>query len=125
VSPSPDPDALAQAVRAAVDAAEGDLARMPFFVRPMARRGFVSRTGLTHDAWRQRLGEVRASDTPASVRARWQGLAGDLARLVEDFRTAPERAAKGMDDPVVLGQVRERASQRVAVVQALVAWVGA
>jgi hypothetical protein len=122
VNPSPDPAALARAVLSAVDDAERDLARMPFFVRPMARRGFASRTGLTHHAWRKRLGEVRAGDTPATAQARWKDVQGDLGKLAEDFRTAPERAAKGMDDPVVLGQVRERASLRVAVVQALVAW---
>jgi hypothetical protein len=123
VSPSPDPAALAQAVLSAVDDAERDLARMPFFVRPMARRGFASRTGLTHDLWRKRLGEVRAGDTRAAALVRWKELAGDLGRLAEDFRTAPDRAAKGMDDPVVLAQVRERAQARVAAVHAMLAWV--
>ena len=118
-----DPAALAQAVRAAVDDAERDLARMPFFVRPMARRGFASRTGLGHDQWRQRLSAVQAGDTPASARARWQELEAALRRLAEDFRDAPERAAKGMSDPVVLGQVRERAVERARAVQALLAWL--
>jgi hypothetical protein len=105
-----------------VEDAERDLARMPFFVRPMARRGFASRTGLDHEAWRQRLAAVLAGDTPAAARARWADLDAALERLAEDFRTTPDRAAKGMSDQAVLRQVRERAEERGRAVAALQAW---
>ena len=36
-----------------------------------SRAGFARRTGLSYDAWRERLGPVRTDDTPASLKARW------------------------------------------------------
>lgn len=122
MSSTPAPLALARAVLAAIDDSERSLGRMPFFVRPMARRGFASRTGLTHEAWRQRLAELGAGDTPAAARARWADLEAALERLAADFRGAPERAAKGMNDPEVLREVRAQSQQRAAAVDALLAW---
>jgi len=122
VSTSAELAVLVAAVRGAIDDAERELSRMPFFVRPMARKGFSSRTGLTYDEWREHLGALRAGDSPSTARARWTGLEAALQRLADDFRTAPERAAKGMRDPVVLNEVRERSVARVKAVDALLAW---
>ena len=74
VSTSAELAVLVAAVRGAIDDAERELSRMPFFVRPMARKGFSSRTGLTYDEWREHLGALRAGDSPSTARARWTHL---------------------------------------------------
>lgn len=120
-APAPPPVAP---VRAAVEEAERDLDRMPFFIRPITRGKFKNRTGLSYDGWRDRLAAIGANDTPASVRARWPEVDDALGRLGADFRGAPERARKGMgDDPVRLRGVEEKAKQRAAAVEALRAWL--
>ena len=116
--------ALARALRQAVDDAEAELARMPFFVRPMVKHGFASRTGRSYGAWRDVLDAVAAAGTPAAARARQPDLAGDLERLAENFRTAPERARKGMGaDAEAMRAVEERARAREAAARALAAWL--
>jgi len=118
--------ALVRAVRQAVDDAEADLGRMPFFVRPMAKRGFAGRTGRSHADWRALLDEVAAAGTAAAARARHPALAGDLDRLAESFRTAPERARKAMGgNAEAMRQVEERSAAREAAVRALAAWLAA
>jgi hypothetical protein len=123
----PDPTTaatLAAAVRQAVDAAEQDLAPMPFFIRPIVKGKFKDRTGLSFDDWRKQLAALRPDDTPASVRARWPQAQAALTRLVADFQGAPERARKGMgDEPERLRRVEQDAKVRAAAAQALLDWL--
>lgn len=110
---------LIRALRQAIDDAEAELAAMPFLIRPMVRRGFASRTGKSHDEWRRALDALASRPTAAAVRA----LADGLERLAENFRTAPERARRGMGgDPAALRVVEERARGREAAARALLAW---
>ena len=108
-------------------ATERDFGSMPFFVRPMVRRGFVRRTGSTMDQWRQTLAQLarqlelsrRQRAVRAEVLAGFAALSAQLERLAEHFRTAPERAARGMKDEAALALVRERAASREQAVRAL------
>jgi hypothetical protein len=123
---SPYPAQLVQALRAALDGIDGDLARMPFFVRPMARRGFTGRTGLDQEGWRQLAGalerDVAGGASAADVRQRHPELRARLEALAENFRAAPERAQKGMGSapPGLVEASREREQ----AVRALLAWIG-
>jgi len=115
--------ALARQLRQIIDETEADLHRMPFFVRPMARRGFVSRTGWSFDDWRRAAESVVAAE-PAAVRARHPELRAALDRLADNYRTAPERVAKGMGGgDAAIAFVRDSARQREAIVRGMIAWL--
>ncbi|WNG36208.1 hypothetical protein F0U60_22845 [Archangium minus] len=124
-----DPVTLVAALRNTLEDTERDFSSMPFFVRPMVRRGFASRTGLGLDEW-QRLAsalvsEVKSDTAPTQVRERHPRLRENLAQLAENYRTAPERASKGMGALAgTLQRVQETSRRREEAVRALIAWLG-
>lgn len=102
---------------------QADIGRMPIFVRPMAKRGYSKRTGMSFSEWErfsrdllQRLlgGRPRARTVRADT-------IQYLEKLSENYRTAPQRAAKFMRDPATLATIRERTEARRRSVQELVA----
>ncbi|MBN1204730.1 MAG: hypothetical protein JXB05_07380, partial [Myxococcaceae bacterium] len=100
VATSSDPFSLLSALRNVLDETERDFTSMPFFIRPMVRRGFASRTGMSLDAWQrlaqELLSQVRSGAEPSQVRERHPRLREALGQLAENYRTAPERASRGM-----------------------------
>lgn len=115
---------LAAGVITALAAAERDLDPMPFFVRPLAKRSFHKRTGLSYEEWHARLGALRPGDTPDSVRTRWPEVERALERLATDFREAPARARKSMGEGhESLPVIDAGAASRTAAVEALLAWL--
>ena len=126
---SPTPVQLVDAVSATLEGVERELGAMPFFVRPMVRSGFGKRTGLSPGDWKELLQalrrEVQAGATPAQVVQAHPKLRKDLEGLAENYRTAPERAKKGMGaEGERLRELQETARQREAAVKALHAWLG-
>ncbi|QRO01480.1 hypothetical protein JRI60_21890 [Archangium violaceum] len=121
---------LVAAFRNAIEDTERDFASMPFFVRPMVRRGFAGRTGQGLDGWRQLatslLTEVKAGTEPARVRDRYPWLREQLEQLAENYRTAPERASRGMMGALTgtLQAVQESSRRREETVRALIDWLG-
>jgi hypothetical protein len=90
---------------------------MPFFVRPMVRRGFAKRSGHDFAGWRVLLGDARRGQ-------RTRELADGLSALAEHYRGAPERARRGMGATqaqlaVVEQRSRERAEAALALQSAL------
>lgn len=117
-----DAAALSREVARAVAESRGELGSMPFFVRPMVKRGFRKRTGRTMEEW-ERLCESVASELDAGDAAavKRRRLIPELERLRESFRTAPERAERGMgNNPAALAAVRERSTRREKLVGDLV-----
>jgi hypothetical protein len=114
-----DPAALIAEVRRALDDAERELADMPFFVRPLIRRGFASRTGRSYDDWRKALDRVTALGRAA------RDLVPDLEKLAENFRTAPVRAARGPagSSPEAMREIEARSAARQGAVRALLSWM--
>ena len=110
---------LIVAVERALAETEGEYAEMPFFVRPMVRRGFVKRTGHDFARWRELLTATRRGQhQPSLVTA--------LADLGEHYRGAPERARRGMGSGgtaaqfvVVESRSRVRAKTTLALRSAL------
>lgn len=107
-------------LRRALESTRGDLTSMPFFVRPMVKKGFARRTGATVDQWLERIGELitkidagRIGD-PGELRRHYPELSASLAALADNFRTAPERAKRGMKGAgdKALELVRERSKRR-------------
>lgn len=123
-----DPVLLVAALRNTLEDTARDFSSMPFFVRPMVRRGFEGRTGRSSDAWLRLASElstqVKADASPARVREGHPRLREDLERLAENYRTAPERAAKGMGALAGLQRVQDSSRRREEAVRAFLAWLG-
>ncbi|MEZ4399202.1 MAG: hypothetical protein R3B06_04240 [Kofleriaceae bacterium] len=100
------------AVRRALEETEHEYAQMPFFVRPLVKRGFEKRTGRDLASWRALVAQLDVSAPP--------GIDAALAALAEHYRGAPARARRGMGATAVqLREVEARAAARVAAVEAL------
>lgn len=126
---SPDPVTLVAALRNTLEDTERDFSSMPFFVRPMVRRGFASRTGRGLEEWQQLASAlvslVKPDTAPALVRERHPHLREHLEQLAENYRTAPERASKGMGAlGGTLQRVQETSRRREEAVRALITWLG-
>lgn len=90
---------------------EREYAQMPFFVRPMVKRGFLKRTGRDLSAWRALLADAHRGQRTGE-------LADALAALAEHFRGAPERAKRGMGasgDQLAAVEERSRARSEAAL----------
>lgn len=104
---------LITAVETALEETASEYAQMPFFVRPMVKRGFVKRTGRDFPAWRALLADARRGQ-------RMRELADALASLAEHYRGAPERAKRGMGATTAqLAVVEQRSRARAEAVLAL------
>jgi hypothetical protein len=125
---TPDPVTLVAALRNVLEDTVRDFSSMPFFVRPMVRGGFERRTGQSLEAWRQLastlVSQVKPDTTPARVRESHPRLREHLEQLAENYRTAPERAAKGMGMLAGLQRVQETSRRREEAVRALLSWLG-
>jgi hypothetical protein len=102
-------EVLVRAVRTAIEETHAEYAQMPFFVRPLVKRGFVKRTGHDAEGWRRLL----AQPTPA--------IAPVLERLAAHYDGAPERAKRGMAKPEELREVERRSQARAQAARALAA----
>ncbi|HET9626458.1 MAG TPA: hypothetical protein VFP84_34085 [Kofleriaceae bacterium] len=112
-----DREALVRAVRTALEQTHAEYALMPFFVRPMVRRGFAKRTGHDLAGWQRMLDAVARGEPTAELRAA-------LDRLAAHYDTAPERAKRGMGAglaarPDELREVERPSQDRAAAVRAL------
>ena len=119
--------ALVQTLDGQLDDTEREYGNMPFFVRPMIRRGFARRTGQSFAAWHQALAAVlRALEAMHRGQARHgqlEAAAGDLdlEALAEHYRTAPKRAARAMrfGGQHILERVRKSSQEREGTARAL------
>ena len=109
---------LVAAVETALAETEAEYAQMPFFVRPLVRRGFAKRTGRGFVAWRALLADGRRGQ-------RTRELAEALAALAEHYRGAPERAKRAMRaTPEQLAVIEQRSRARAYAAVALASALG-
>jgi hypothetical protein len=102
---------MTTAVRKILAETEAEYAQMPFFIRPMIKRGFAKRTGLDFAGWRIRLETVKPPDA---------ALRKSLLALADHYRGAPERARKGMGATAEqLIEIEIRSRKRAETVTAL------
>ena len=104
-------------VRNVLESTVRDYSSMPFFVRPMVKRGFAKRTGRTLEGWLERIGAAIASAERGESTSH---LLDDLGRLADNFRTAPERAKRGMKG-AALEAMTKRSMERHQAVSAAIA----
>ncbi len=101
------------AVRRVLDETELEYRQMPFFVRPMVRRGFEKRTGHDFASWRALLDEAVQGRRPAA-------LVPALVALAEHYRGAHARARRGMGaNDAELREVERRSVARADAAAAL------
>jgi len=109
--------ALAHRLREIVAETKADIDRMPIFVRPMAKRGFAKRTGYSFDDWerlaRELITRLQSDSTGYELTI------SRLGALLDNYRTAPERAGKMMRG-AALQTLRERSKARENVVGRLI-----
>jgi hypothetical protein len=108
-----DLSSLIRAVETVIAETEQEYAQMPFFVRPMVKRGMAKRTGRDLSAWRALLADAHRGQ-------RTRELADALAALAEHYQGAPERAKRGMGaNPEQLAIVVQRSRARSEAALAL------
>jgi hypothetical protein len=98
-------------VEAGLVETEREYDQLPFFVRPLVKRGFAKRTGRDFAAWRTLLADARRGQ-------RRQELMNALAALAEHYGGAPDRAKRGMgatSDQLAIITQRSRARVKAAV----------
>lgn len=112
---------LTRRVQGILRETEREFGSMPFFVRPMVRRGFAKRTGRDFDEWQKELARAQTVlEGGGGGKGALGGLVSELAGLAEHYRTAPERAARGMGgNPDALARVTELSKEREGVVREL------
>lgn len=101
---------------------QADINRMPVFVRPMAKRGYRKRTGMSFAEWERFARDLErrlSAGLPRAKTVRPDSI-HFLQQLIENYRTAPQRAAKFMRDPATLQTIRERTQTRLRSVEELV-----
>jgi hypothetical protein len=104
---------LIDAVEAELEATAHEYAQMPFFVRPLVKRGFEKRTGRGFAAWRALLADARRGQ-------RTRELADALRALAEHYQGAPARARRGMGATTAqLAIVEQRSRVRSDAARAL------
>lgn len=125
-SPARRARALAEQLIEVVEDTVADLDNMPFFVRPMVKRGYRKRTNRDLDQWlraaRDLVERLKQAGDDATLAAAVGGdaaLTRDLLALQENYRTAPRRAARGMKKTApatlkLLQQSMERRERTVA-----------
>lgn len=118
-------DALSRLVRAIEDT-EKDIEGMPFFVRPMAKKGFASRTGRSLEEWLRAARDLESQEKGGKSLAELEQAAPDLRSMLEtladNYATAPERAAKTMGRvPSILEKVKKNSAEREEAVRAVLA----
>ncbi len=108
---------LITVVQRVLDDTEREYGQMPFFVRPMVKRGFTRRTGRDFAAWRAVLASAARGQIEPALR-------DALDQLADHYRGAPERARRGMGATgaqlaIVEQRSRERAEAALALRAAL------
>jgi hypothetical protein len=107
-------------VRKALESTVRDYASMPFFVRPMVKRGFTRRTGRSIEDWQEHIAwAIVAVESGDDI----SHLGPELAKLADNYRTAPERAKRGMRG-AALETMKKRSLERADLVQAAIDTLG-
>ncbi|NPV57240.1 MAG: SDR family NAD(P)-dependent oxidoreductase [Anaerolineae bacterium] len=103
-----------------LDETETELAKLPVFVRPLAKQGFRGKAGLSLGDWKRltaSLIERPELPPPAEMHEL-------LERLADYYRETPTETARFSKDAALLATVRQVADQRVRLIADLAASIG-
>lgn len=98
-----------------LDETEAEFGSLPVFVRPMAKGGFKSKTGMSLADWQRLASSLVSGAAPVP------GKMGELLeKLATYYREAPMETARFTRDEATLKMVTETAQSRLATIQSLV-----
>jgi len=103
---------LAVEVLQVVDENEAKLLDLPAFIRPLARRGFHSKSGKNFAGWRQLLEPVSQGESPSPE------LGTLIPGLIEYIQNSPREVAKFTRDQETIKQVTAIAQRQIAAIRA-------
>jgi NAD(P)-dependent dehydrogenase (short-subunit alcohol dehydrogenase family) len=122
----------AQAAKAAQDVAaiitqtEAEFNKLPIFVRPMARAGFKSKSGLSINDWQRALAGLLAGLQERADGGAAAGLGAQVARLaplwdklVAYYQGVPAETARFTRDTAFLQEVAHTSAEREAAIRGL------
>ncbi|HWQ82933.1 MAG TPA: SDR family NAD(P)-dependent oxidoreductase [Anaerolineales bacterium] len=122
--------ALCRKLQAVIEETGAGFNRLPVFVRPMARSGFMKKAGGSLEDWARTLAGlatqlegVAASDSAAeqALRAGLPGLQTSLVKLRIYFQEVPEETARFSRDAKLLRQVQQASAEQAALIVDLLA----
>lgn len=102
-----------------LDETEAEFGQLPVFVRPMAKAGFKSKSGMSLQDWQRLTLSLARGDAPVP-----SNLIERLNTLAKYYREAPQETARFTKDEATLQMVAETARARLAVIEALVSSIG-
>lgn len=99
-----------------------DIDQMPIFVRPMAKRGYQKRTGMSLGQWERFAEDLQRRLNGDRYRAKTirPDTISFLERLIDNYKTAPQRAARFMRDPALMDVIRQRTAERQRSIEGLI-----
>jgi len=118
------PPAPTDAITLAADLAriltetEAEFARLPIFVRPLARAGFKAKSGLSFPDWRHTVKQLTAAlqqNRPVTA-----DLPRLLQKLVTYYEGVPAETARFTKDPAILRQITDISKARVQLIETLI-----
>ncbi|MCR4426744.1 MAG: SDR family oxidoreductase [Firmicutes bacterium] len=123
---------LAVRLRAVIADTEEDFAKLPVFVRPLAKRGFRAKAALSIHEWQDAAGRlervlaqaVRPEGSDTDLGAECVRIAGLLGKLAAYYEQAPAETARFTRDPATLAHVRRIMGERLEVVRSLAQTLG-
>ena len=105
---------------------EEELKRLPVFVRPLARSGIKSKSGMSLQDWRraaeslkQQLEQARGAGQIHALPAAYRQMEAYLDRLADYYRQVPAETLRFTKDADVIAQVQQVSQSRVALIQSL------
>jgi hypothetical protein len=113
-SPSTDISILIEELTCILKETENEFERLPFFVRPVARRGFKTRTGGSFADWHQWSGGFERGEIPGA------NLVAYLEKLVVYYQEVPAETARFTKDAELLNEVAKTCENRIAVVKQVI-----
>jgi NAD(P)-dependent dehydrogenase (short-subunit alcohol dehydrogenase family) len=130
--PMAEAGAICQRLTEMLKETEAELARLPIFVRPMARMGFRSKAGQSTNDWTRTVADVTAlverlaggdQTARSELRARRDPLSVLCGKLQTYYRDAPAETARFAQDRDFLRQVEATSQQRIAHIDAWLGWL--
>jgi NAD(P)-dependent dehydrogenase (short-subunit alcohol dehydrogenase family) len=119
---------LSERLRDVLALTEAEFEQLPFFARPMARRGFKSKAGESIQEWQRMverlLGQLGTLADSGAPRLEYAPIEGMLARLIDYYQAVPGETARFIRDAEMRRQVAETTAERVALIRALIAALG-
>lgn len=96
---------------------EAEFARLPLFVRPLARGGFKSKSGQSFPDWRRTVEQLTTALQQG--RPTHPDLPSLLQRLLTYYQGVPAETARFTKDPPTLKEVSDSSARRVHLIETL------